>query len=138
MSDDVFREVLLRRYTPDSYSTSRVATEDGLDFLRAYFHPHGPREDRFLLLSTGGIHGSGNTLDDAEKSFEPGLRLDSFDRYHVRRIAFLVVESAKVSTVYGSLLVESRDDIELLREWVERSIVLMAQSQQGNRQETEG
>lgn len=83
----------------------------------------GPDEMNWLFLSTSGVHGSYETLDDIEADD------DNTEHY----ITMLVVHPRMVWCKYGHLKIE-RKDIPWLRVMVTKTIEAVKDSQQGNLQ----
>ena len=94
------------------YNVYRLSNDDlGMSALRELF-PHGNADElNFVLFSTSGIHGSYETIEDAE-SICTGERIP---------ITFLVIQPRIVSMRYGSALPICADDFAFLRRLRESS-----------------
>jgi len=121
--NEVLCEALLQRYDASPYSACRIPPEDGFDFVEATME----KSKSWLFLSTGGLHGTTTTLEDAERSFIVGdhTTLD-------REIGFIVVVPLTAQIFYGRLRVGSVEDVKCLRRWVKQSLDSAARSQEGN------
>lgn len=121
--NEVLCEALLRRYDASPYSACRIPPEDGFDFVEATME----KTKAWLFLSTGGLHGTTTTLEDAERSFVTADYTD-LDR----EIGFIVVVPFNAQLFYGRLRVGSPEDIKHLRRWVKHSLDSAVKSQEGN------
>ena len=112
---------------PDSgnYSIMRKSTgADGMDALRAMFPDAMADELNFVLFSTSGVHGTYNTIEEAEKSLtgavdEDGHRLCD-------EITFVIIHPRLVSMRYGVLNPRNQEDIDYLKKLRDSSHKAMA------------
>ena len=92
-------------YNKGYSSVSRIIDDTwAMEALRLLF-PNGKQDinrDNFILFSTSGVHGTYNTIEDAE-------------RYN-GEVTFLVVHPRIVSLRYGNVLPQTEDDFKLLKE----------------------
>jgi len=96
---------------PDSahYSVMRLRGEDGMDALRAMF-PHGEVDElNFVLFSTSGVHGTYNTIEEAEARVLRG------DTEHIGEVTFVIVHPRLVALRYGVCNPETVDDFVFLK-----------------------
>lgn len=92
------------------YSVMRPAHGyGGMQALRAMF-PDGTADDlNVVLFSTSGVHGTYNTIEDAEAHIaRPGESTFS-------EVTYLVLHPRLVSLRYGTCTPETRDDIDFLK-----------------------
>jgi len=96
--------------TVGNYSVMRLKPGcDGMDALRAIF-PTGKADDlNFVLFSTSGVHGTCNTIEDAER-YITGKNPDGH-----AEITFLIIHPRLVMMRYGECVPETMEDIEFLR-----------------------
>ena len=95
---------------PDSahYSVMRQSPEaKGMDALREMFPEAKADEMNFVLFSTSGVHGTRNTIEDAEAFLETG---EGFGE-----VTFLIVHPRLVSLRYGVCEPENFKDILYLK-----------------------
>jgi hypothetical protein len=98
------------------YSVIRQqAGAKGMDALRAMFPEATANEMNFVLFSTSGVHGTYNTIEDAEK-FLTGKSSDGCSE-----ITFLIVHPRLVALRYGTCDPENQDDIDFLKKLRESS-----------------
>lgn len=103
---------------PDSahYSIMRkMANVGGMDALRAMFPDAGTDELNFVLFSTSGVHGTYNTIEEAERF------LKGEDPDGIAEITFVIVHPRLVSMRYGTCSPENQDDIDYLKRLRESS-----------------
>ena len=101
---------------PDSghYSIIRKLSEvDGMDALRAMFPDAEANELNFVLFSTSGVHGTYNTIEEAERSLAGEVDEDGDSLCD--EITFVIVHPRLVSLRYGVLNPKNQDDIEYLK-----------------------
>ena len=98
-----------RRIKPDLVSGKdshcgifNIKSENGMKHLRKIFPDGNANCFNFCLFSTSGVHGTYQTIEDAEK--EPGTA-----------ITFLIVQPRIVVLQYGNAYPKSQEDIEYLK-----------------------
>lgn len=103
------------------YSIKRKADGvEGMESLRHMF-PDGKADDmNFVLFSTSGVHGTYNTIEDAESHLE--LKHDE----SCGEVTFLVVHPRLVALRYGNCTPQNKDDIEYLKRLRESSMKAIA------------
>jgi len=100
----------------DSGHYSVMAKEQGvtgMDALRAMFPDGVANELNFVLFSTSGVHGTYNTIEEAERALT-GERDDEGEEL-CTEVTFLIVHPRLVSLRYGVLEPYNSDDIEYLK-----------------------
>ena len=103
---------------PDSahYSVMRkVPNVEGMDALRGMFPDAKANELNFVLFSTSGVHGTYNTIEEAE-AFIAGDEEEGF-----AEITFVIVHPRLVAMRYGVCNPETKDDIDYLKRLRESS-----------------
>lgn len=90
----------------DAYNNVFKALDDNVSIqaLKGLF-PHGAESvdtRNFILFSTSGVHGTYNTIEDAER--------------YKGEVTFLVVHPRIVSLRYGNVLPQTEDDFKFLKE----------------------
>ena len=111
----------LDRLNPDRlhYSILRLfGGEGGMDALRSMFQDAVASEMNFVLFSTSGVHGSYETIEDAEKVLREGPQGDDEG---VPAITFLIVHPRIVGMRYGVCEPQNMDDINFLKRLRESS-----------------
>lgn len=93
----------------------------GMDALRAMFPDAEVNTMNFVLFSTSGVHGTYNTIEDAESC------LDGNDEEGMTEVTFLIVHPRLVSLRYGNCEPETKDDISFLKQLRENSYKVVAQ-----------
>lgn len=92
--------------SPNHYSVEEIPLNSGMLVLKSLFPGGVATESRFVLFSTSGVHGSYETIEGIEESFEadpgPGL------------LTFLIIEPRTVCIQYGQCFVYP-GDIEFLK-----------------------
>jgi len=105
-----------RRDELEHYSIMRLTEKgSGMEALRELFCDGDADELNFVLFSTSGIHGSYNTIEEAELFLQgknPEGHLD---------ITFLIVQPRFVALKYGICIPTSEDDINYLKKLRENS-----------------
>jgi hypothetical protein len=96
------------------YSVLKL-TGDGMEALRTMFPDGNADEMNAVLFSTSGVHGTYNTIEEAEA----GIASD--DAETDRRVTFLVLHPRLVSLRYGSCEPKNADDIAFLKRLRESS-----------------
>lgn len=102
----------LDKTRPDSahYSVMRKAPGvEGMDALRGMFPDAKANELNFVLFSTSGVHGTYNTIEEAE-TFLGGDRKEGF-----KEVTFVIVHPRLVAMRYGCCNPETQDDIDYLK-----------------------
>jgi hypothetical protein len=97
---------------PDSgqYSVMRLAKPDsGLDALREMFPEAKADSLNFVLFSTSGVHGTYNTIEEAEEF------LNGKNNEGTANITFVIVHPRLVSMRYGTCDPENQQDIDYLK-----------------------
>lgn len=103
----------LDKSRPESthYSVLRLAHgEDGIAALREMFPDAEANELNFVLFSTSGVHGTYNTIEEAEKA----INGDDPETYFTE-VAFMIVHPRLVTMRYGVCDPESQNDIDFLK-----------------------
>lgn len=86
------------------YNIFNCSEANGMAGLRAMF-PDGEANDlNVCLFSTSGVHGTYQTIEDAEKEKEPGAS-----------VTFLIIQPRIVCMRYGNCLPETTDDFAFLK-----------------------
>lgn len=93
---------------------------EGLEALRMMFPDGEANEMNFVLFSTSGVHGSYNTIEDAE------AHLECEDEDSSGEVTFLIVHPRIVSLRYGNCTPQNKDDIEYLKQLRENSMKVIA------------
>lgn len=92
------------------YSILRNASGlDGMDALREFFPEGKADEMNAVLFSTSGVHGTYNTIENAEAY----VKATSDDTYN--EVTFLIVQPRIVALRYGVCNPETQDDIDFLK-----------------------
>lgn len=110
----------------DSSHYSVMAKEKGvtgMDALRAIFPEAAANSLNFVLFSTSGVHGTSNTIEEAERALagerdEDGEELCS-------EVTFLIVHPRLVSLRYGVCDPYNSGDIEYLKKLRQSSFEVM-------------
>ena len=96
---------------------------DGLVALREMFEGVKANEMNFVLFSTSGVHGTYNTIEEAEKAIN-GEREANGDEC-CQSVTFLVVHPRLVSLRYGECMPRTSDDITFLKELRKNSLAVV-------------
>lgn len=102
----------LDKSRPDSahYSVMRVASDfEGMVALRGMFPEAKADELNFVLFSTSGVHGTYNTIEEAERF------LSGTDTEGHNEVTFVVVHPRLVAMRYGVCNPNTQDDIDYLK-----------------------
>ena len=102
----------LDKTRPDSahYSVMRLTEpKTGMEALRGMFPDAKANELNFVLFSTSGVHGTYNTIENAE-TFLLGESEDGF-----AEVTFVIVHPRLVAMRYGVCNPETQDDIDYLK-----------------------
>ena len=86
---------------------------DSLEALRKMFENAKADEMNFVLFSTSGVHGTYNTIEEAEKAVN-GER-DKEGEEYCQSVTFLVVHPRLVSLRYGECTPMTSSDIDFLK-----------------------
>lgn len=93
---------------------------EGIDALRGMF-PDGEADAmNFVLFSTSGVHGTYNTIEDAES------HLEHEHEESCGEVTFLIVHPRLVALRYGNCTPQNKDDIEYLKRLRESSMKAIA------------
>lgn len=114
---------LNERY-PDSAHYSVFSLRDGcdgMDALREIFPDGCANEMNFCLFSTSGVHGTYNTIEEAE-AFLSGTATDNS-----AEITFIVMQPRRVAIYYGVCNPSSFEDIAFLKKLRATSYVAVVQ-----------
>lgn len=105
------------------YTVSRLANPfEGMQALR-YLFPDGLADEmNFVLFSTSGVHGTYETIEEAEKESDPN-----------NDVTFLVVQPRMVATRYGTASPITPDDFAFLKRLRQSSWDAVATIGQGER-----
>ena len=108
------------------YSVMRkLPHENGMDALRAMF-PDGKANDlNFVLFSTSGVHGTYNTIEEAER-FLIGKDADGVAD-GVEEVTFLIVHPRLVALRYSVCYPANESDIDYLKRLRASSHAVVAQ-----------
>ena len=82
---------------------------DGMDALRLSFPDAKADSFNFVLFSTSGVHGTYNTIEDAER-FLKGEDPEGFNE-----VTFIIVHPRLVALRYGVCSPNTQDDIDYLK-----------------------
>lgn len=96
---------------------------DGLTALREMFKAAKADELNFVLFSTSGVHGTYNTIEEAEKAIN-GERDSDGDKY-CQSVTFLVVHPRLVALRYGECTPKTSNDITFLKELRKDSLAIL-------------
>lgn len=80
-----------------------------IEQVREVFKLDSPDAFTWLFVGTGGVHGSHDSLDAAMLALNSGRK---------PRVTVLVVHAKEVCTRYGSIEIETADDVDFLRHCV--------------------
>ena len=108
----------LDKSRPDSahYSVMRKAPgAEGMAALRGMFPYAKADEMNFVLFSTSGVHGTYNTIEDAERY------LNGEDDEGYAEVTFVIVHPRLVAMRYGTCGPANQDDIDFLKRLRESS-----------------
>lgn len=83
---------------------------DGMNALRGMFPDAKADEQNFVLFSTSGVHGTYNTIEEAERF------LTGADSEGCSKVTFLIVHPRLVTMRYGVCDPENQDDIDYLKQ----------------------
>jgi len=109
------------------YNIYGADDDRAIEFLRHIFPAAVANEMNFVLFSTSGIHGSGCTIEDAERTLERVQRGEKPDdeltdeEWEAERdsytvsVTFLLVQPRIVSMTCGNCHPKSMDDIEFMK-----------------------
>ena len=103
----------LDKTRPDSapYSVMRKQSGvEGMDALRGMFPDAKADEMNFVLFSTSGVHGTYNTIEEAERF------LSGEDAEGYSEVTFAIVHPRLVAMRYGVCNPASQDDIDYLKQ----------------------
>lgn len=90
------------------YNTFTCRDSLGMAALREWFPNGEATENRFVMFSTSGVHGSYQTIEDAEMELlNPTEEGDT-------KVTFLIVEHRIVCLRYGNAVIESPEDVAFL------------------------
>ena len=87
----------------------RLPGIDGMGALQAMFEEAKANELNFVLFSTSGVHGTYNTIEDAED------KLNNPESEHITEVTFLIVHPRLVALRYGTCNPQNMQDIEFLK-----------------------
>jgi hypothetical protein len=94
----------------EHYSVHRLVNgEGGMQALREAFPEAKADEMNVVLFSTSGVHGTYNTIEDAER-FLRGENPEGF-----AEVTFVIVQPRRVSLFYGVCDPANQDDIDFLK-----------------------
>lgn len=124
------------------YTTNAICG-DAMDIIRQL----EPNDINWIFLSTSGVHGTYCTLDDVEDrlwnlSDEELRKVDyaeddeDWKRPTEDDITVLIVLPRMVTTMYGTAIIRTREDVALLRKRVEQTFKGIERLQKGNREPT--
>lgn len=105
--------------SPDSahYSIMRLHRgEGGMGALREMFPDAKADELNLVLFSTSGVHGTYNTIEEAEKAIN-----GEDPETYFSEVTFVIVHPRLVTLRYGVCSPETQDDIEFLKRLRESS-----------------
>ena len=88
---------------------------NGIDALKSIFEDGECNDLNFVLFSTSGVHGSYNTIEDAEVH----IKNPSVDT--TNQVTFLVIQPRLVAMRYGNCYPENQNDIDFLKKLRESS-----------------
>lgn len=83
---------------------------EGMDALREMFPDAKADELNFVLFSTSGVHGTYNTIEEAE-TFLKGKSVDGYSE-----VTFIIVHPRLVAMRYGVCEPTNQDDIDYLKQ----------------------
>jgi hypothetical protein len=102
---------------PDRQHYSVLKVKDGFNdemfALRTMFPDAKANELNFVLFSTSGVHGTNNTIEEAEKRVLGVLNEDGEN--YCKGVTFLIVHPRLVSLRYGECNPYTSEDIEFLK-----------------------
>jgi len=101
---------------------------ESMDDVRSCF-PGGKADSlNWMFCSTSGVHGSYNTLERAERQWD----IEEEGRHPARHITCVVLQPRIVCVRYGTIMMESKDDIEFIRGIVKSTLEEVHLAQEGN------
>jgi hypothetical protein len=108
----------LDKSRPDSahYSVMSLDEASGMEGLRGMFPDAKADGMNFVLFSTSGVHGTYNTIEEAENALS-----NPDDDESSNQVTFVIVHPRLVSLRYGVCYPENKDDIEFLKKLRESS-----------------
>ena len=95
------------------YNVYSCRDSDGMRALREMFPDATADELNFVLFSTSGIHGTYNTIEEAERSLNG--EVDEDGNRHIPDVTFVIIHPRTVTIRCGNAIVEKSADIEFLR-----------------------
>lgn len=97
------------------YNHYSVKTEMAMVQLRRIFPEGIANELNFILFSTSGVHGTYNTIEDAEKVLTTApVDLDKND-YYLSEVTFVIIQPRLCTIHYGNCEPKNIKDIEFLK-----------------------
>lgn len=96
---------------------------NGLTALREMFEDAKANELNFVLFSTSGVHGTYNTIEEAEMAIN-GEHDSGGDEY-CQSVTFLIVHPRLVAIRYGECTPETSADIAFLKELRKNSLAVV-------------
>jgi hypothetical protein len=110
---DVWRNLNPRAAGGVHYSVLTLACpSDGMASLRAMFPEAKADEMNAVLFSTSGVHGTYNTIEDAERH----LRGETLDGEGYSEVTFVILHPRMVAVRYGNCDPQDQDDIDFLKQ----------------------
>lgn len=95
---------------------------DGMECLRQMFPEGTADEMNFVLFSTSGVHGTYNTIEEAEMVLDGACDEDEA----ISEVTFLVVHPRIVTLRYGNCEPKNKDDIEFLKKLRDSSVAAVS------------
>ena len=99
----------MRPYSAHYSVMRKQSGVEGMDALRGMFPDAKADEMNFVLFSTSGVHGTYNTIEEAERF----LRGEDAEGYS--EVTFAIVHPRLVAMRYGVCNPASQDDIDYLK-----------------------
>lgn len=104
-----------------------------------------PDDINWVFLSTSGVHGTYASLDDIERSLWDATDAEARKEHYAEadadwhrpteaEVTVLIVLPRMVTTIYGTAIIRTREDVQLLRKRVEQTFEGIEDLQRGNRE----
>jgi len=106
----------LDKARPDRMHYSIVRKQsgvDGMEAMRAMFPDAEANSMNFVLFSTSGVHGTYNTIEEAERSLAGDVDEDGYGL--CGEITFVIIHPRLVAMRYGVLEPKDQNDIDYLK-----------------------
>ena len=95
------------------YNIFSTSESIGMEAIRHIFADGEADKFNFCLFSTSGVHGSHQTIEEAEKIWKNGC--DEYGDDAEPSVTFLIIQPRLVCMRYGNCIIRNLDDIEFLK-----------------------